>query len=537
MKTCILAIQRYENIKDINEWINYHINLGFDKIFLMDNNDEPDALKIIHDKLDIIPYYGQRNDGKDWIWQREAYNEGIEYIKQFDYEWISIIDIDEFITLYNHSNIQEFIQEECINKGFDNIELIWQLYNDDNKILHKDSYNGNIVNTYKYNFPINEEQVNTPWKYYNMKGFTKFIGKIKPELYYGKSAHYPDKKLYENNIYRWNVCNKNIAVLRHYKYKSLEDFISLKCKQRNYITSQHGSCWKYSRTYFEDNYSNPIKIFYFIYFNYKYKLNMEQWDIEYLQFLLQKYYNKNDNKWLFDIWLGNNKSTNKLLNKCLQSREHYAKDFKILYMNEATLYLDICPYTRFMYDHKLYGICADFFKCLLLYYFGGIYADRDIEFFKDLSLYYDNNDYMLFDSSFYNLGAWFTHDHVICSSFMMSKPFNPLFKYFIDYCNSFTYEQLDNMYNTMSKKNFMDYFYDVKIFYYHVIKEHNYNVICYDNINIINNTVKNDENTIYIFNNYLIEQHKYRHMQNSININNNPLLIHYNLKMHEQVYL
>ena len=77
MKTCILAIQRYENIKDIEEWIDYHINLGFDHIFLMDNNDEKDALDIKFEYLTIIPYYGQRNDGTDWIWQREAYNFGI----------------------------------------------------------------------------------------------------------------------------------------------------------------------------------------------------------------------------------------------------------------------------------------------------------------------------------------------------------------------------------------------------------------------------------------------------------------------------
>ena len=132
MKTCILSIQRYENIKDLYEWIDYHINLGFDKIFIMDNNDEQDKLIINNNKVYIIPYYGQHNNHNDWIWQREAYNYGFDYIRNFSsYDWILIIDIDEFITFRSkYENINNFIEIECINKGLDNIEIKWELYND-----------------------------------------------------------------------------------------------------------------------------------------------------------------------------------------------------------------------------------------------------------------------------------------------------------------------------------------------------------------------------------------------------------------------
>lgn len=527
MKTCILAIQRYENIKDIKEWIDYHIDLGFDHIFLIDNNDEQDALDLQFEYLTIIPYYGQRNNGTDWVWQREAYCFGIEYIKKYEYDWISIIDVDEFITLHKQTNINNFIYEECIEKGFDNIELVWELYNDDNKIYHKDEYDGNILNTYKSKYKVDLNILNTPKEFKNMRGFTKFIGKIKPELYYKESAHYPANELYDNGTYKWNVCDPEIAVLRHYKYKSLEDFISLKCKQRNYVTSVHGSAWKYARTYFEDNDITFEKIVNFAMFDYKYNLNMEEWDIEYLQELL--YALTSNRKWIFDIWFGNNQFSNTIINECLDSRQIYCENFITLYMNESNLNLDICPYTRFMYDHKLYGICADFFKCLLLYYFGGVYSDRDVKFLDYLDQYIENNDYMLFDSSFYNLGAWFTDEHLICSSFMYSKPFNKIFKQFIDYCNSFTYEQLENMYNTMSKKDFMDYFYDVKIFYYHVIKKYNYEII-----DLLDATthVKKDDNKIYVFDNFFIEHNKYPE-----NPNINHLILHYNIKSHEQVYL
>ena len=522
MKTCILAIQRYENIKDIEEWIDYHINLGFDHIFLMDNNDEKDALDIKFEYLTIIPYYGQRNDGTDWIWQREAYSEGIEFIKQFDYDWISIIDIDEFITLFNHNNIQDFIQEECINKGFDNIELIWQLYNDDNKIYHKDEYNGNILNTYKSFFKPDLNFINTPNKFKNMRGFTKFIGKIKSELYYKESAHYPAKELYDNNIYKWNVCNPNIALLRHYKYKSLEDFISLKCKQRNYVTSVHGSAWKYARTYFEDNQITIDKIFHFIMFDFKYELNMEKWDIDFLHDLLSYKCNGNHN-WFFDIWFGKN-IHNEIIDKCIESRKKYCKNFQVFYLNEHNLNLDICPYVRFMYSHKLYGMCADFFKCLFLYYFGGVYTDKDVQFLENFNIYYNNNDYILFN---YGAKGWFNMEDIPHTCFMSSKPYNKLFKYFINYCKKFTYKELENMYNSMSKKDFMDKFYDIKIMH-RIIKQNDIKIKVIDNIN---EQIKYNENELTIFENYLLETYKY-------NISNiNTFAIHYNLKTHEKIYL
>ena len=138
MKTCILALQRYERLGDIDEWIKYHLNIKFDKIFILDNNDEDTPLIYDDPCVEIIPYYGQRNDGTDWKWQREAYNYGFEYIRSNypnEYDWISIIDIDEFIKLLTCSDIKEFIQKELIDKNHDSLALKWELYDDNNSVL------------------------------------------------------------------------------------------------------------------------------------------------------------------------------------------------------------------------------------------------------------------------------------------------------------------------------------------------------------------------------------------------------------------
>ena len=41
MKSAVCAVARNENAY-LLEWIDYHLNLGFDKIFLYDNNDPED---------------------------------------------------------------------------------------------------------------------------------------------------------------------------------------------------------------------------------------------------------------------------------------------------------------------------------------------------------------------------------------------------------------------------------------------------------------------------------------------------------------
>ena len=463
MKTCILAVQRYENLKDIDEWVNYHLHLCFDQIFLLDNNDENDPINYNHEKVVILSVNDIKAEVGDSIWQCEAYNRGFNYIKELKkYDWVAVIDIDEFIYLKKHANIQDFIQKECINKGLTNIELLWQLYNDNNILYHKDSFDGHILDTYKCYFNPNVNFANTIYEFKNMKYFTKFIGKITPELQYSTSPHYPAKELYDNHIYNWNLCDTNIAVLKHYKYKSLEDFISGKCKYRNYNKSIHGSTWKYARTYFEDNSISIDKLLAFAMLEFKYDLQMEEWDIEYLKQLFKRNTNKENNIYFINFTEELNNGNNTLLN--------YSEDFNIIELNEFNLHIDTCPYVRFMYDHKLYNRCKEFFECFLLYYFGGIYIN-DLSY-ANLINYFNNNEYMIF-----------VKDNIIVSDIMMSKSlFNKILLDVINYCKTFSYDELNELYK---EDNDMNMFLLNNLFIYTVAKN-DINIKHVSNINYQN---------------------------------------------------
>lgn len=107
MKVGIIAIARNEQLY-IREWVDHHLDLGFDNIILADNDDDfllpgiIDYPAVMHED-----YCGV--EGVQPIAYTELYR---KYQKDFD--WLLFIDIDEFIMLDEHYvSVAEFLE------GFD----------------------------------------------------------------------------------------------------------------------------------------------------------------------------------------------------------------------------------------------------------------------------------------------------------------------------------------------------------------------------------------------------------------------------------
>ena len=80
----------------INDWLKYHFDLGFDHVYLYDNNDFKDIGKYIDaqfsGKVTIINIHGKRNIQKwiySWWWNKY----------RTLYDWVAVIDIDEFVEI------------------------------------------------------------------------------------------------------------------------------------------------------------------------------------------------------------------------------------------------------------------------------------------------------------------------------------------------------------------------------------------------------------------------------------------------------
>lgn len=147
--TSVLIIK--ENILFLEEWIDYHLHLGFDKIYLYDNSKVERKNAFNQNNMLLVPQkinkYGVNYDeivnlNKDEIsqiieniiekycnkvivieWspidengkvlhnQEEAHYDCLERLKRDSIDWCASIDIDEFITINSgkNNNIKDYI--------------------------------------------------------------------------------------------------------------------------------------------------------------------------------------------------------------------------------------------------------------------------------------------------------------------------------------------------------------------------------------------------------------------------------------------
>jgi hypothetical protein len=106
IKKCIGLIVRCKNEPYVSEFVRYYIEQGIDDIYIIDDNSDSKIYKdVIHNvKVTIIC-----DEITDWSKQFESCNNLYRKIKHM-YEWIIVVDMDEYIT--TKKNINRTIKEE-----------------------------------------------------------------------------------------------------------------------------------------------------------------------------------------------------------------------------------------------------------------------------------------------------------------------------------------------------------------------------------------------------------------------------------------
>ena len=130
MKTAICTLAKREEVY-INDWIAYHLGLGYDRIFIYDNN-EADCQPLT---AVIKPEFSGFVEIEDWRGYPskpttpnvQVYDDWLARHGQ-DFDWCTFIDIDEFINL-ECGSIAGFLSAAPENCNF--IALNWHIYGDD----------------------------------------------------------------------------------------------------------------------------------------------------------------------------------------------------------------------------------------------------------------------------------------------------------------------------------------------------------------------------------------------------------------------
>lgn len=210
----------------IREFVEYHLQLGFDKIVIADNNDFPNQYEPIlqdlidNNKVEIISRVGIKGQ------QREFYD---LIIDNYPYQWCAFIDCDEFITFNPdnkfNNNIKEFLNSNPDIKAY---KLNWMVYGDSNHItkpIGKVTENFTIPQpidfNYTYDFPENAHTKSIIHK--DFKGhFTKHPHSVDNNNYYTPSGKKSDASAFNKNM------EYDIIYIRHFYTKSLEEWMKYK---------------------------------------------------------------------------------------------------------------------------------------------------------------------------------------------------------------------------------------------------------------------------------------------------------------------
>ena len=82
-------------------------------------------------------------------------------------------------------------------------------------------------------------------------------------------------------------------------------------------------------------------------------------------------------------WFGG-KPLPDLYKRCIESWQRFCPEYEIIQWNEENCNMEECLYTKQAYETKKYGFVPDYFRLKIVYEYGGIYLDTDVELLKSL---------------------------------------------------------------------------------------------------------------------------------------------------------
>ena len=82
-------------------------------------------------------------------------------------------------------------------------------------------------------------------------------------------------------------------------------------------------------------------------------------------------------------WFGSGKKS-ELIKKCIHSWREFCPDAEIIEWNENNFDVNCCTYVKEAYARKKWAFVSDYCRYYVLYHFGGIYLDTDVELIRKL---------------------------------------------------------------------------------------------------------------------------------------------------------
>ena len=420
MKTAICVIIKDEN-DYLDEWLDYHLNLGIDEIFLYEDygsKSHEDIVKPYGDRvhlnsIDVIfnsPYPNKNVIDTGENIQVQLFYYFTKFYKNV-FDWVLFNDIDEFLIL--KQPLHDLLKEYDDKPG---LLLHWRWYGASGHIKKPE---GKVMDNYKKCYKFHSDFP------YNMKSFLnckKF-----------KNWEQPTHKV-EGAVFPLTEWGGHKAWINHYFTKSWEE-------------------WKTKILCRGDVVPNNRKIHEFFYLNK---------DLEYMKndLLLEIAienatklgFNKNiqnniNKKYFHFCWFGHSEFSD-LNIKCIESWKNYlSDDYIVCFWNELSFDFNNIKFTRDAYSCKKWAYVSDYVRLWSVYTFGGVYADTDVELLKPI----DNlpTNFLAIEKDF---------DILAVGLGFGAERKNEVIGGILDYYKDLSFS-LDSMYSVIINNLVMDYFY------------------------------------------------------------------------------
>lgn len=206
-KIAILTIFRDES-HIMYEWCKYHVDIGFDHVFMINNDSKDNYQEVINDlnSSNITVFH---EPGKKI--QTMALRKYYKLIKD-KYEWVYITDLDEFI----HFNNQELILKNFLDGHASHIHVInieWKIFNPSQFVQPKSVIENNTIC-----FRVNGNREK------RLDGFGKSIVRT---VVLPCKLHHHRPRISKYNIMTYHTTDK-IVQINHYRYSSWEFMLGIK---------------------------------------------------------------------------------------------------------------------------------------------------------------------------------------------------------------------------------------------------------------------------------------------------------------------
>ncbi len=259
MKIALVAIGRREN-RYAREWVEHYLELGFDHIYICDNNHDgeeyfEDVLgdRIAEHKVSIHDYRNRQGV------QVVAYN---EMYRQYggQYDWMAFFDFDEFLTVNSVMTVKQWLAFYT-GTDADTVLVNWKCYGDCGQVY--DDGRG-VKERFTEPLPLDKA---VQYDFPNNNHIKSIVRGGLGEISFGRNPHIPDtaRCCYTAT---WQPCEAspfqpydfNVATLHHYATKTIEEWMMNKwTKGTGNKPDMDAFRKKYKGRFFKYNEATPEK--------------------------------------------------------------------------------------------------------------------------------------------------------------------------------------------------------------------------------------------------------------------------------------